>query len=65
VTISGERANGQILSFTKSGGNWVSDTDVDLQLVQTGGSTWTLTDRDDTVETYTVGTSGEGVNLTV
>jgi len=36
-----------------------SDTDVDLKLTQAGG-TWTLTDRDDTVETYTAATAMVG-----
>ncbi len=65
TAISAERANGQGLSFTKSGSNWISDTDVDVELVQTGTATWTLTDHDDTVETYTVNSSGEGLLNTI
>ena len=33
---------------------------MDLKLVSSG-STWTLTDTNDTVETYTVGASGEAL----
>jgi RHS repeat-associated protein len=61
TAVSAERANGQVLTFTENGGNWISDSDVDLQLTQTGASTWTLTDHDDTIETYNVNPSGEGV----
>jgi RHS repeat-associated protein len=61
ATVSAYRANGQVLNFTGSGGHWVTDTDVDVQLVQTGATTWTLTDHDDTVETYTVSASGQGL----
>jgi RHS repeat-associated protein len=46
-----ERADGQGLTFTLSGGTWTSNTDVDVKLVQSGG-VWTLTDVDDTIETY-------------
>jgi hypothetical protein len=42
TTVSAQRANGQVLSFAGSGGNWVPDTDVDVQLIQTGATTWTL-----------------------
>ena len=51
-SITAERANGRALSFTLKGSAWTTDSDVDLKLTQTG-STWTLTDSDDTVETYT------------
>jgi Tol biopolymer transport system component len=56
TSVTAERADGQVLTFTSSGGMWKSDTDVDLTLIQSG-TTWTLTDHDDTVETYSaVGT---------
>jgi RHS repeat-associated protein len=61
TAVVAERANGQVLFFTKSGGNWISDADVDVQLAQTGGTSWTLIDHDDTVETYSVNGSGEGL----
>lgn len=51
--ITAERANGQQLIFTLNNGLWTSDSDVDLRLTQSG-STWTLSDHDDTTETYTV-----------
>jgi RHS repeat-associated protein len=50
-TVTAERADGQVLAFTFTGGAWVCDTDMDITLVESG-STWTLTDHNDTVETY-------------
>jgi RHS repeat-associated protein len=47
-----ERPDGRLLNFTLAGGVWTPDTDVDYTLTQEG-STWTLTDSNDTVETYT------------
>ena len=55
-SVMAERANGQQLNFNLSSGVWTSDSDVDLKLTQSG-STWTLTDGNDTVETYNAGTS--------
>jgi RHS repeat-associated protein len=52
-----ERADGQKLTFTLSGGVWTADTDVDYTL-SLSGSTWTLIGPDDTVETYTTNSSG-------
>ena len=54
-----ERQGGEFLSFAWNGSGWAPDSDVDVQLVQ-AGSTFTLTDTDDTVETYTVDGSGKG-----
>jgi len=56
-SVEAERADGQILTFTLTGSVWTTDTDVDYKLTGSG-STWTLTDPDDTVETYIVPTSG-------
>ncbi len=56
--VSAERPDGQVLNFTLNGSTWKSDSDVDLKLVQSG-STWTLTDHNDTIETYSVA-SGKG-----
>jgi YD repeat-containing protein len=50
--VNVERGNGQVLTFNLSGTTWVPDTDVDVTLTHSG-STWTLTDEKDTVETYT------------
>jgi RHS repeat-associated protein len=50
--IAVERPDGQVLDFFNNGSAWVSDTDVDYKLSQSG-DTWTLTCPDDTVETYT------------
>jgi RHS repeat-associated protein len=49
VTI--ERADGQQLNFNLVGGVWKPDTDIDMTLTNSG-LIWTLTDHDDTVETY-------------
>ena len=49
--VQAERADGQVITFTLTGGVWKADTDIDLKLTSSG-STWTLTDHDDTVETY-------------
>ena len=54
-TVNVERANGQVLSFYLSGTAWAKDSDVDVSLVHSGNS-WTLTDENDTVETYTTKT---------
>jgi RHS repeat-associated protein len=62
VTI--ERADGQQLNFTLNGSSWTPDSDVDIRLTQTGsgvGSTWTLTDHDDTVETYSTTSAAQAV----
>jgi RHS repeat-associated protein len=54
-----QRASGQVLNFyCGTGTTCTPDTDVDASLT-VSGSTWTLTDSDDTVETYTVA-SGVG-----
>jgi RHS repeat-associated protein len=51
-----ERGDGQIVTFTLSGGKWSPSTFINLSLVQSG-STWTLTDGNETQETYQ-GTAG-------
>ena len=51
----------EVSNFTSSSGTYTPDTDVDLKLTNSG-STWTLTDHDDTVETYTA--SGSKATLT-
>jgi hypothetical protein len=60
--ISAERPDGEVVTFKLVSSIWTPDTDVDMTLVNTSGSTWTLTDHDDTVETYTV--SGSKGKLT-
>lgn len=70
LTISGvpvyaERADGQILTFTSNGsGGFISDTDTDYTLSRSG-STWTLTDHSDDVETYTDLGNGEAILNTI
>jgi len=48
------RADGQQLTFNLVGGVWTPDTDVDMVLANPSGNTWTLTNHDDSVETYTL-----------
>lgn len=50
--VDAERATGQVVSFVLVSGTWTPDTDVDMTLTKSG-STYTLTDHDDTIETYT------------
>jgi RHS repeat-associated protein len=50
--VDAERSDGQVVAFILVGSTWTPDTDVDMTLTN-AGSTWTLTDHDDTVETYT------------
>ncbi len=64
ISIAVERPDGQVLSFKSISAAWVPDTDVDIKLAQSG-STWTLTDRDDNVETYTVDSTGKGTLNTI
>jgi RHS repeat-associated protein len=60
TAVEVERPDGQVLGFYQAGGGaWTPSTDIDLKLSNPSGSTWTLTDHDDTVETYTVA-SGKG-----
>ena len=47
-----QRPDGQVVNFTKVGSTWTPDADMDYTLTASG-STWTLTDPDDTVESYT------------
>ena len=47
-----ERPDGKVFVFTLVGGAWVGDPDVPETLVGSNGVGWTLTTRDDEVETY-------------
>ncbi|MFZ0745598.1 MAG: DUF6531 domain-containing protein, partial [Terracidiphilus sp.] len=49
--IVAERPDGRLVNFTYNGSQYVADADVDMVLTGSG-TTWTLTDHDDTVETY-------------
>ena len=49
--IIAERPDGQEITFNNTGGSWITDGDVDYTLTQSG-TTWTLTDRNDTTEVY-------------
>jgi YD repeat-containing protein len=50
-SVAAERPDGQIVAFSLQSGIWTPDSDVDVRLSH-AGSTWTLVDTDDTVETY-------------
>lgn len=54
------RPDGQQINFYNNSGSWVSDSDADYTLAQSG-NTWALKDHDDTVETYTELSTGEGL----
>jgi RHS repeat-associated protein len=60
TAVTAERADGRILVFTQNAGSWTPDSDVDITLTQ-NGSTWTLTDSDDTIEVYSVIGTGEAI----
>ena len=53
-----ERPDGRAINFNLISSVWTPDTDVDVKLTKSG-STWTLTDSDDTAEVYTE-SSGKG-----
>ncbi len=55
--VNVERPDGQVVPFTLTGGVYTANTDVSLKLTKSG-TTWTLTDNNDTVETYTTMPSG-------
>ena len=56
--VEAERPDGPVISFTSSSGTYTPDSDVDLKLTLSG-STWTLTDQNDTSEIYfTSGSEG-------
>lgn len=57
--VTAYRGDGQQLIFNLVGSTWTPDADVDMT-VASSGSTWTLTNHDDTVETYTM-VSGQAV----
>ena len=51
TTTEVHRPDGKVLTFTKSGSDWVPDSDVVLVLAQSG-SDWVLTDEASNSETY-------------
>jgi hypothetical protein len=59
--VVAERPDGQQIGFTSSSGTYTPDSDIDLKLTRSG-STYTLTDHDDTVETYTASGSKATLN---
>ena len=50
-SVIAERPDGQQVTFTSTNSAWTTDTDLDLKLTSSG-STWTLTDSNDTIETF-------------
>lgn len=68
TSVIAERPDGQQVTFTLNGSAWTTDPDIDLALVNSGtgaGSTWTLTDHSDNVETYSNSGGDEGVLQTI
>jgi len=59
--VAAQRADGQMIVFNLVGSVWTPDSDVDYTLTNSG-STWTLHDPDDAIETYTAKTTGYGVS---
>ena len=58
TAVAAQRPNGQVVNFYLISSVWVPDGDMDYTLTKSG-TTYTLTDSDDTVETYTAsGTTG-------
>lgn len=55
TAVSLERHDGKVLDFALVSSVWTPKADIDVKLTNSG-STWTVTDSDDTIETYT--TSG-------
>lgn len=51
-TVRVQREDGKSVSFQKTGGVWVGDTDVDFTVSTPDEINWTVTTPDDTVETY-------------
>ena len=49
--VTAERPDGQVISFSSNSGTYTTDSDLDFKLTNSG-STWTLTDHDDTAELY-------------
>jgi RHS repeat-associated protein len=64
TSVVAERPDGQRLAFTLSGGVWTPETDIDMTLTQSG-TVWTLTDQNDTVETYGPPNIIAGLSITV
>jgi RHS repeat-associated protein len=63
-SVTAGRQDGQQVSFTLSGGNWITETDIDLKLTNSG-ATWTLTDSGDGVETYRTASASQAVLQTI
>ncbi len=63
-SVTAERADGQQLAFALTGSKWGTASDVDVTLTHSG-SIWTLTDRDDTVETYSAVSAKEARLTTI
>ena len=64
--VQAERPNGQVFTFNvASGSTWTTDGDTDAKLTGVGTGTYVLTDADNTVETYTVDSTGKGLLNTI
>jgi YD repeat-containing protein len=60
TSVIAERADGRQVTFALSNGAWTTDSDVDYTLTNSG-ATWTLTDPNDSVETYSAISSSQGL----
>ena len=60
TSVMAERADGQQIPFTLSGTTWVTDPNIDMTLTHSG-STWTLTDHNNTVDVFTDAGTGKGI----
>jgi RHS repeat-associated protein len=63
-SVVAERADGRQLAFTLTGSAWAPDNDVGARLTNSG-QTWTLTDVDDSVETYTTANATQALLRTI
>jgi RHS repeat-associated protein len=61
TSVVAVRPDGQGITFTASGSNWVTESDVDYTLTQ-NGTTWTLRGPDDATDTYN--SSGKVTTIT-
>jgi len=59
-----ERADGQQINFNLTESTWTADSDVDFQLTNSG-SNWTLTDGNDSVESYSTVSATEALLHTI
>jgi RHS repeat-associated protein len=64
TTVIAERPDGQSVTFKLVSGSWTSDSDVEFTLTHSSPN-WTLTGRDDTVESYGDNSNGSATLNTI